>query len=126
MSKAPGYEKWPNHRILETRLTQQMAVRIGETIFANSRDVIRVDEDGHPVRFYFPRASVRMDLLDRSETTTHCPFKGTATYFSARVGDQTVKDAVWSYEQPFDEHVTLKDLVAFYEEKVPGLQIEGR
>jgi uncharacterized protein (DUF427 family) len=94
----------------------------GELI-ADSTAVIQVEEDGSPVRYYFPRADVKMELLERSTMTTQCPFKGTANYFSLRVKDKKLKDAVWTYEDPYDEHLGLKERLAFYEEKAPGLSI---
>jgi uncharacterized protein (DUF427 family) len=60
------------------------------------------------------------------DTTTECPFKGSAHYFSARLGDKTLKDAVWTYEEPYDEHRALAERVAFYEEHIPGIRIEPR
>ena len=125
MSKSPGHEKWPDHKVLEVPQPQRVSARIGNTTLGNSERVIRVDEDEAPPRFYFPRADVRMDLLEHSETMTQCPFKGTASYFNVRVGERTLKDAAWSYEEPFDEHAALKGRVAFYAENAPGLEIDG-
>jgi uncharacterized protein (DUF427 family) len=64
-----------------------------------------------------------MDKLTRSDTTTTCPFKGTAHYFGINAGGQTLKDAVWTYEEPYEEHTGLKDRVAFYEGKFPEIAV---
>jgi uncharacterized protein (DUF427 family) len=126
MSKSPGHQKWPDHEVRETRVGQRMKVEIGGDVLADSADVIRVDESDYPARYYFPRADVKMDRLERSDTTTECPFKGSANYFSVMLGDKTLKDAVWTYEDPYDEHAALKERVAFYEENIPGIRIEPR
>jgi uncharacterized protein (DUF427 family) len=80
----------------------------------------------NPPRYYFRRDDVRMDKLEPSPTTTECPFKGKASYFNLKAGGTTQKDAVWSYEKPYDEHAGLKDRVAFYEEKLRGIEISPR
>ena len=123
MSKAPGYQKSPGHQIVERRLDQRMAVRVNGELIADSADVIRVDEDHSPPRFYFPRADVKMDKLQPSATTTVCPFKGTASYFSLAAGGKQLKDAVWTYETPYDEHAGLAGRLAFYDDKLPEIEV---
>lgn len=113
----------PDHSIVERPLRKRMQVTVDGEIVADSSAVIQVEEDGSPVRYYFPRADVKMDLLERSTMTTKCPFKGTANYFSIVVNGRKLKDAVWTYEDPYDEHLGLTELLAFYEEKVSGLKI---
>ena len=126
MSKSPGHQKWPDHEVRETRVGQRIKVELDGEVIADSADVIRLDESEHPARYYFPRADVKMNKLVRSDTTTECPFKGSARYFSVVLGDKTLEDAVWTYEDPYDEHVALKERVAFYEENIPGIRIDPR
>jgi len=125
MNKAPGHQKWPNHKVQEEPVGNTMKVEInGETI-AQSNDVISVKEDHHPIRYYFPRKDVVMNKLHRTTTTTECPFKGEANYFSVDAGGKTFEDAVWTYENPYDEHRDLKDRVAFYDDKIPEIQVHA-
>lgn len=126
MSRSPGHQKWPDHRVSEQRVGQRFAVTVGGAVLADSTDVIRVDEDGSPARYYFPRADVRMELLTPSRTSTQCPFKGSASYFSISGGSGTLQDAAWSYENPFDEHAALKGRIAFYDDKIPSIEVQPR
>ena len=88
MSKSPGHQKMPTHKVEERRIGQRVKVEVGGHEVAHSSDVIRVDEDDYPSRYYFPRSDVKMDMLERSSTTTKCPFKGTASYFNLKLGDR--------------------------------------
>lgn len=127
MSKSPGHQKWPEHKVLETPVGQRVTVELDGRIVADSSSVLRVDEDGSPARYYFPRGDVKMDELQRTATTSQCPFKGTAHYFSLAMksGDKGGKldDAVWTYEEPFDEHQALKDRLAFYDDKYRNIHV---
>jgi uncharacterized protein (DUF427 family) len=124
MSQSPGHRKNPDHKVREKRHSGRMRVEVNGEVIAQSDDVIEVIEDKAPVRYYFPRADVAMDKLERTETTTTCPYKGTAHYFTLKAGDKRLEDSVWTYEQPYDEHADLANRVAFYDDKMPEIHIE--
>jgi len=121
--KSPGHQKWPDHKITEKQIAGKVEVEIGGQIIANSNDVIDLEEDGNPARFYFPRSAVAMDRLEPSSTTTQCPFKGTARYFNLKLDGKTLPDAVWSYEEPYEEHRSIKDRLAFYDDKFRDIHV---
>lgn len=123
MSKSPGHRQHPEHRVHEQPLTERIRVTVDGDVIADSADVVKVEEDGNPPRYYFPRGDVRMDRLARSATTSRCPFKGQAHYFDVKSGDERLSDAVWTYEEPYDEHAALKDRVAFWDDKLPRIEI---
>jgi len=85
----------------------------GETI-ADSRSVKLLHETGHLPVYYFPQRDVRMDLLDATDHTTHCPFKGDASYWSVKVGDRVAENAVWGYPEPLESFPPIAGHVAFY------------
>jgi Domain of unknown function (DUF427) len=55
MNKSPGHQQQPQHHVTSRRLAQRMSVTVAGEVIAQSSNVLRVDEDGHPARFYFPR-----------------------------------------------------------------------
>jgi uncharacterized protein (DUF427 family) len=123
MARSPGHRNWPGHKVREQHLGDRMIVRIDGDVVADSNDIVRVDEDGAPARYYFPRDSVRMDRMRRTATTTECPFKGMARYFTLSAGGKQLDDAAWSYEDPYEEHLDLKDRVAFYDDRLPEIEV---
>jgi uncharacterized protein (DUF427 family) len=117
MSKnpAPGYKRYPGHRIETKPASVRVRVTFKGELIAESRDAIVLEESKYSPVYYFPRKDVKMERLERTAHRTHCPFKGDASYFSFKNGP---KNAVWSYEQPYDEMSVIKDLLAFYPDKV--------
>ena len=125
MNKSPGHQKFPNHKVEEEHIPQIMKVDVNGDTIAQSNDVIRLKEDNHPDRYYFPRNAVVMSKLQRTTTTTECPFKGLANYFTLDARGKTYIDAVWTYEDPYEEHRELKDRLAFYDDKIPEIHIRA-
>jgi uncharacterized protein (DUF427 family) len=89
----------------------------GETV-ADTRRAKLMHETGHLPVYYFPREDVRMELLEESDYKTHCPFKGDASYWSVKVGDEVSENAVWGYPEPIDSAPPLAGYFAFYWRKM--------
>jgi uncharacterized protein (DUF427 family) len=85
----------------------------GETI-ADSRRTLMVSESGHQPVYYFPPEDVRSDLFEPSDRHTRCPKKGEASYHSIRVGERFEKAIAWYYPEPLERAEPIKDLIAFY------------
>lgn len=84
------------HRISTHPAEGKVVVQAAGQVVAESERAVALEETGIPTRYYLPREDVRTDVLTATDTTSHCPFKGDATYFSA----PGVVDAFWVYEQP--------------------------
>ena len=117
---APGYKKYPNHRISTKPASVRVQVKFKGEVIADTRDAVALEEamSGStvaPIVYYLPRKDVKMARLDRTAHHTHCPFKGDASYYSLKNGPE---NAVWSYEQPYDEMAAIKERLAFYPDKV--------
>jgi uncharacterized protein (DUF427 family) len=104
----------PFHRIDALPSSRAAVVEVDGHRVATSKHPILLFETNLPVRVYFPREDVRIEALTKTETTTGCPYKGRASYYS--VGDRT--DVAWSYEDPFRESSTVAGYVSFLGEGV--------
>ncbi|MFI0425174.1 DUF427 domain-containing protein [Spongiactinospora sp. 9N601] len=111
------------HEIEVTPVADQVVVRVGDVVAATSSRSVMLTETGCPPRYYLPSADVKMDLLRSSATTSHCPFKGDAIYWSVQSGDAVIEDVVWSYPKPFPRVEEITGLLAFWGEK-PGVTVE--
>ena len=95
----------------------------GVTIAETSKPTL-LFETNLPVRYYLPKTHVRMDLLTPTESTSHCPYKGDAEYWSLALGDSVKADMAWSYRTPLPESQKIAGLISFYPEKVE-LYVDG-
>ena len=118
MSSGPGYKKHPEHRLTAKPAGVRVQVKFKGEVIADSGEAIRLEEGSYAPVYYFPRKDVRMERLARTSHQTYCPFKGNASYFSLKGG---AENAVWSYETPYDEMLAIKDLLAFYPDKVESI-----
>jgi uncharacterized protein (DUF427 family) len=108
----------PAHRLLLHPFPRRVRARFaGEVILDSTRGALLHESNILP-RLYVPQADVRADLLERTDHSTHCPFKGDASYWSVRVGDRVAENAVWTYEEPIDEASWLRGLVSVYPERM--------
>jgi uncharacterized protein (DUF427 family) len=89
------------------------AVFAGETV-VDSRHAKLLHEQVHLPVLYFPEDEIRMDLLEETDHSTHCPFKGEASYWSVRVGERVAENAAWSYPDPIEGAPPLRGYLAFY------------
>jgi len=116
---APGYKKYPNHKVTTRPAPVRVRVKYKGEVIAESSGALEMHETHEgsviaPVVYYLPRKDVRMERLERSSHETQCPFKGTASYYSVKGGPE---NAVWSYEEPYDELLAIRELVSFYPDK---------
>ena len=111
----------PHHRVDACRSSRQVRVVVGGETVAESSHPVLVFETGLPTRYYLPKLDVRLDLLTPTDTITHCPYKGQARYWS--VGE--VEDAAWSYTHPTAETLKIATTIAFFQERVDELWVDG-
>src|SRR5438132_8011950 len=107
----------PRHRVDVLNSSRHVKVVIAGQVVAETHRPRLLFETGIRTRYYIPKVDVRMDLLEPTATVTQCPYKGNATYWSARIGDQVFPDIVWSYPFPIPECTKIQHLLAFYNEK---------
>ena len=112
------------HQVSTHPTDRHVVVTLGGEVLADSRRAIALEETGHRTRYYLPREDVRTELLTPSDTSSHCPYKGEAEYWSARVGGDVHADIAWSYRTPLPESEKIAGLSGFYTERV-DLYIDG-
>lgn len=111
-------EPTTEHPITISPTQGRVRVRVeGETV-ADTNAALGLKESTLPVVHYIPFDDVVQDLLIRSATSTYCPYKGEASYYSVTTatGD-TVDDVIWTYEQPHPAVEAIAGHVAFYRDK---------
>jgi len=119
----PGFAKKPEHTITLEREGKRVSVVFnGETI-AETTEAITLREANYPPVYYLPREAVRAEVLTPTDHSTHCPFKGDASYWTITVGGKQSENAVWSYEIPFDEVVEIKNHMAFYADRMDAIDV---
>ncbi len=115
----------PYARIDVLESDRHVRVEIDGVTVADSTRPRLLFETRLPTRYYLPHDDVRMDLLTPTDTETSCPYKGVATYWSARINDVDHLDIVWSYPTPLLDVAKVTGLLCFYNEKV-DMFVDGR
>jgi acyl-CoA thioesterase-2 len=113
-----AWPQYPDYVIDLVPVGMTTRIRFGELPLAESNQAIRLEETKHVDRVYIPVADVNWPLFTPSVTSTVCPFKGRATYWSLTAVDPNEADIAWTYSDPFDEVAGIQGYVAFYQERV--------
>jgi uncharacterized protein (DUF427 family) len=96
----------------------RVQVRLNGELVADTTAALELREATLPAVQYIPIGDVVQDRLTRTETSTYCPFKGDASYYSVTTSDgDTVDDVIWTYEQPYPAVAPIAGHVAFYPNK---------
>lgn len=96
---------------------RHVTVRINGEVVAETDRALTLEESRHAAVQYIPLSDIRPGTLERSDTTSYCPFKGDASYFHVTTAAGPVADAIWTYEQPFPAVAGIAGHVAFYPDK---------
>jgi uncharacterized protein (DUF427 family) len=99
-------------------------VVLGGVTIADTQHPQVVLETGLPNRYYIPEQDVQMELLEPTETTSLCPYKGKASYWSARIGETVFKDIAWSYREPLPACSPIARSLCFFNERVDEVYVD--
>jgi len=114
----------PAHRLLFEPDARRLRACVGDTLVLDTRRAHLLHETGIRPVVYAPREDFDESLLERTATASHCPFKGDASYWSLRVGDERRDDAVWGYEAPLESAPWLRGFAALYPGKADRWLVE--
>jgi uncharacterized protein (DUF427 family) len=123
MSAKPVRIPGPDHPITIEKTPRRVRVTVAGKTIADSRDALTLQEASYPPVQYVPRKDVDFALLARTTHTSHCPYKGDASYYSIVPGGAQSVNAVWSYETPHPAVAQIKEHVAFYPNRVDAIEL---
>jgi uncharacterized protein (DUF427 family) len=112
----------PDHPIGVVAEGSHVVVSVAGRVIADTRLALTLREASYPAVFYIPRSDVDLSLLQRTDHTTYCPYKGDCAYYSIPAGGDRSINAVWTYEQPFASVAEIKDHLAFYPGRVDAIE----
>ena len=116
--KIPG----PDHPITIERNLARIVVTLAGGVVADKREALTLREAAYPAVQYIPRKDVDMTLLEPTDHSTYCPYKGDCSYYSIPLGGERSANAVWTYEDPFADVAEIKDHLAFYPSRVDAIE----
>jgi len=115
----------PYHRVDVLNSSRHVKIIVGGEVVAETTRPRLLFETGLPTRYYIPKLDVRLDLLTPTNTSTRCPYKGKASYWTVNVGGKEFTDIVWAYPAPIPECPKIENLLCFYDEKVDAVYVDG-
>ena len=119
---APGFLKYPGRALNYKAIERKIEVIFNNEIVASSNSFILLEEENYAPVIYVPKEALFFEFMESTQYFTYCPFKGKASYWNINVCDNNVENAVWSYSDPFDEALIIKNHFAFYSDKVSSIK----
>lgn len=104
----------PAHKLLFQDFPRRVRAEFGGVTVLDSDRGRLLHETGLLPVLYVPLEDLRTDLMEATDHTTHCPFKGDASYRSVKVGDRVAENAVWTYPDPLPPAPWLAGYAAVY------------
>jgi len=117
--KVPGLD----HPITVTPTPERVRVTFNGQIVADTTRALVLQEASYKPVFYIPRDDAQIALFERTAHSSHCPYKGDASYYSIKVGDRIAENAIWSYETPFPAMKEIAGYLAFYPNRVDAIDV---
>jgi|GEM_PF-73815 len=123
---AESFAPDPDYRISVDAVVEHHRIDFNGVTIADSDEVLVLHETRLEPTYYFPKAHVRMDLMEATDHGTFCPFKGNASYWTLRVGERSAENALWGYEEPFPEVHEIGGYVSFYRDRMDAWFVDGK
>jgi uncharacterized protein (DUF427 family) len=119
--------KIPNaeHPITIEPTAERVVVTAAGRVVADSTNALTLREAAYPPVQYIPRADVDMNVLQPTDHATYCPYKGDCGYFSIASTGERGRNAVWTYEAPYEAVAAIKDHLAFYPDRVDAIELRA-
>jgi uncharacterized protein (DUF427 family) len=118
VNPSPGFRDHPEHTITVEPFGGVVNVTFRDVTIASTGRAKLLREANYKPVLYIPFEDIHFARLEKTATTTHCPFKGDASYWSVKGRDEAAKDVMWAYQHPYDEMLEIKDHGAFYPDRV--------
>lgn len=108
--RTPG----PDHPIAVTKNPDRVIVRVGDQVVADTTAALELRESNYPPVQYIPLADVDGAALKETDTSTYCPYKGDASYYTLVTAGGELPDVIWTYREPYEAVAEIAGHVAFY------------
>lgn len=115
---SPGFARHPEHAIAVEPLAGTVTVTANGATIARSAKALSLAEADYSPVIYIPFGDIDFSQLEQTDHSTHCPFKGDASYWSVKPAGDKGRNAMWAYQAPYDEMTGIKDHGAFYTDRV--------
>jgi uncharacterized protein (DUF427 family) len=112
----------PDHPITIAPHPKRVVVTVGGQTIADTREALMLREAAYPGVLYVPRKDVDLSLLERTDHSTWCPYKGDASYYSIPAGGDRSVNAIWTYEAAHPSVAQIDGHMAFYPDRIDSLE----